>query len=430
MVFDIAFFSFAGEDRTLVSNVAKKLANRVYLVRRPFMKTIASYQIVLLGARDGRDSVLVNLIGDRLSELGLNSETIGYFDEPIANQRSSRIPTIAVFFGYDGASDSSHPEIKALLNDSSIVITLVSDLERVHHEIPLSLHHINAIDAVLPNKNFDRVTSLILEGFRLLRRERRLFISYKRKDSQALANQLYDALDSRGFDVFIDTRSVPPSADFQAELWHRLSDSDIVVLIDTPLFRQSRWTTEELARANATNIQILHLLWPDQPEDDESSFSHFHALSTSDFTNITMEPVSRQLNAEKIEIICAQVEKLRARAIAARYRYLVDGFCDAARDYGLAPSVQPQRWISLATAKGKELAVVPTIGVPTSERINQVFDAISKAGKSSAEIWVLYDNRGLLTSWLKHLDWLDSYLPVRSIKMSAIYDVLKGEAAT
>ncbi|MEW3673962.1 toll/interleukin-1 receptor domain-containing protein, partial [Pseudomonas aeruginosa] len=78
---------------------------------------------------------------------------------------------------------------------------------------------------------------------------------------------LYDALDARGFDVFIDVRSVPPAADFQSQLWHRMSDSDVVVLIDTPGFREGRWTAEELARANATNVQILHLLWPGQKED-------------------------------------------------------------------------------------------------------------------------------------------------------------------
>ena len=149
-------------------------------------------------------------------------------------------------------------------------VTVVSNLKHVSTEIPESIRHINAIEAVLPDLNFDYIVSLLLEGFRLLRRERRLFISYKRDDSQAVANQLYDALDARSFDVFIDIRSVPPAADFQAELWHRLSDSDVVILIDTPGFRSSRWTTEELARANATNIQILHRLWPGQPEDSES----------------------------------------------------------------------------------------------------------------------------------------------------------------
>ena len=96
-----------------------------------------------------------------------------------------------------------------------------------------------------------------------------------------------------------------------------------------------------------------------------------------------------------------------------------------ARDYGLSPNVQPQRWISIELAPGKELAVVPTIGVPTSHRINQIFDAISGAGSGSEGTWVLYDNRGMLASWLKHLEWLDGYLPTTSMRIIAADQALK-----
>lgn len=393
------------------------------------MSSIAIYQVAVLGRNDARASRIIELVLARLDDLGVSADALVFLNETEADQRDRRLPTIALFLGYPGADDESHPAIRGLIEESTIMVTLVSCLKRVSHEIPSSLRHINALDVELPDKNFDRVASLLLEGFRLLRRERRLFISYKRDDSQAVANQLYDALDACGFDVFIDTRSVPPSTDFQAELWHRLSDADVVVLIDTPGFRLSRWTTEELARANATNIQILHLLWPGQAEDGASAFSHFHPLNAHDFE--IAEPIApaSRLSAASLGEICRHAERLRARAIAARHRYLVDSFCDAARDHGLVPNVQPQRWISIELTPGSDLAVVPTIGVPTSDRINEVFEAIADAGSGSAGTWILYDNRGLLASWLKHLDWLDSYLPVRSVKMIAANEALKDLVA-
>lgn len=393
------------------------------------MTSPAIYQVVFLGRHDARADRIVELVSARLDDLGVDTDALVFFSETKADQRDRRLPTIAVFLGYPGSEDDNHPAISGLIDESTIVVTLVSCLKRVSHEIPPSLRHINALDVELPDKNFDRVASLVLESFRLLRRERRLFISYKRDDSQALANQLYDALDARGFDVFIDTRSVPPSADFQAELWHRLSDSDVVVLIDTPGFRLSRWTTEELTRANATNIQILHLLWPGQAEDGASAFSHFHTLKADDFEIASLITPASRLSAASLDEIYRHAERLRARAIAARHRYLVDSFCDAARDHGLVPNVQPQRWISIELTPGSELAIVPTIGVPTSDRINEVFEAIADAGSGSAGTWILYDNRGLLASWLKHLDWLDSYLPARSVKMVAAYEALKDLAA-
>jgi hypothetical protein len=384
------------------------------------MKTEASYQIVFLGHIDGRADYLISLLSSSLSDLGLSPSTISYFVESQKHLRNPRLPTIPVFLGYDGAEDHNHLAIAEFIDNSNIFITVVTDLKKVSIEIPVSLRKINAIAIGTSFENFDRTAALVLEGFRLLRRERKLFISYKREDSQALANQLYDALDGRGFDVFIDTRSVPPAIDFQEVLWHRLSDSDVVVLIDTPEFRKSRWTKEELARANMTNIQILHLLWPGQPEDSESSFSHFHTLSTDHFKSGAVLDKTSTLIHQAVDDICMQTERMRARAIQARYNYLLDGFCDAVRDCGLNPDVQPQRWISVQLSKGKELAVVPTIGIPTSERINLVYDDIKSAGNGTAGIWVLYDNRGVLKTWLEHLAWLDVHLPIRTFKMTEL----------
>lgn len=386
----------------------------------------ALYQIVTLGEADGRAEHLKSLVGDRLVEIGLDKTVVAFASEDQAGSIDRRLPTIAIFFGYEGCGQADHPSISKLIDDSKLIVTVVTSLSRVSHEIPENLRHINAIEAALPDGNFDRIVSLILEGFRLLRRERRLFISYKRNDSQAVANQLYDALDARGFDVFIDTRTVPPGVDFQAELWHRMADSDVVVLIDTPGFRSSRWTVAELAQANATQVQILHLLWPGQSEDAESALSYFHPLDRSSFAKFTDSGEPERLNDKAISAICNHAEQLRAKAIAARHRYLVDSFCDSARDHGFSPCVQPQRWISINLPNGSQLAAVPTIGIPTSNRINEVFDAISESRGGKGVTWLLYDHRGILSSWLDHLGWLDQFLPVKSIGMARTNAALKG----
>lgn len=387
--------------------------------------TEALYQLLVLGRSDARSDRVIAQLQARLGELGLAPDMIEILAEADAGRRATALPAVALFTGYEGASDVAHPALESLLDDSITIITIVSDLEHVSRELPEQLRHINALPVAL-DQNIDRVASLILESFRLLRRERRLFISYRRDDSQRAANQLYDALDARGFDVFIDTRTVPPAVDFQDELWHRLADTDVVVLLDTKGFRGSRWTTEELARANATNIQILHLLWPGQAEDIASAFSFFHSLVGSDF--VGTDPICKESRLEDsaVRAICEQAERLRARAIAARHAYLVDSFCDNARDRGFTPNLQPERWISVDVAPGSTLAVVPTIGVPNSLGINQTFDAISKAGSGTAGIWVLYDSRGLLASWLGHLDWLDGYLPVRSMRLASIDGALRS----
>lgn len=374
------------------------------------------YQILLLGSDDERRVRLQGLLVERMRDLGLDPATMHFIDGSKASERDRGSPQLAIFFGSSGETNDTQL-IAELIEDSIVIVPLVSAVANVHLEIPPQLRRINALEVGFDGNGFERLVSLVLEIFRLLRRERKLFISYRREDARPFAERLYDALDARGFDVFLDLRSVPPAVDFQEELWHRMSDSDVVVLIDTPGFRESRWTTEELAKANATNIQILHLLWPGQKEDGTSSFSHFMKLDLRDFEG-SSPGQGGEVREDTLVRICDAAERLRARAIAARYRYLTDNFCDAARDLRMTPVVQPEHWISLdGFNDGRNLAVVPAVGIPTSVRINEIFDAVANSTESFSDVWIVYDNRGVLEKWLSHLDWLDKHLPIRTVQM-------------
>src|SRR5690348_10452151 len=214
------------------------------------------YQVLFLGPTDIRQPQIQQAVSDRAKELGLDTNAITFLNPSGASTRDPSLPSIAIYLGAANAGGQKDL-IRELTSESVVIVPVVSALTRVHQEIPPELQPVNALEVRSDGTGLDRLASLVFETFRLLRTERRLFISYKRDDSQPFANQLYDALDAHGFDVFIDVRSVPPAVDFQSELWHRMSDADVVVLIDTPGFRASRWTTEELARANLMNIQIL-----------------------------------------------------------------------------------------------------------------------------------------------------------------------------
>jgi hypothetical protein len=390
------------------------------------MSVSPSYQVIFLGQDDSRRESIIQRVRDRLDDIGVGAKAVAFLDESTAPTRDRHLPAMAIFLGAASVVINSGV-VADLMSDSVVIAPVVSALTQVHLEIPPQLHNVNALEIDTDGFWLERIASLVLETFRLLRIERRLFISYRRKDAQPFAERLYDALDARGFDVFIDVRSVPPAADFQSELWHRMSDSDIIVLVDTHGFRKSRWTTQELAQANATNIQILHLLWPGQKEDSSSSFSHFLPLKRRDFA-LGWPAGGRNVKAETLSRICSEAERLRARAIAARHRYLIDNFCDAARDVGLVPTVQSERWIAVPLKTGRTLAVIPAVGVPTSDRINAIFDAVADKSTKMRDLWVIYDNRGILSDWLSHLDWLDAHLPIRAVRMAGAPDLLKGVA--
>lgn len=376
----------------------------------------SSYQLVFLGLADKRATTLAKNILARAKELGLAPYAIDFLTEADQAKYNRNKPVVGVFFGGAGAASSSF--LEKLLTDSAIVVPVVFSKKNVSAEIPGSLVHINAQELLPDGTYLARLTSLVFESFRLLRRERGIFISYRRKGSQPLADILYEELDKRGFDVFIDVRSVPPAVDFQAELWHRMSDVDVIVLIDTPGFREGRWTSEELAKANLLGIQTLHLLWPGQKESSKFSFSRFLKLKHSDF-NGPSAGRGATIKDSVLKKICDRAEQLRAQALASRYAHLVDNFCDAARDIRLHPAVQPERWISVDLPKSS-LAVVPAVGRPTSDKINTIFDSINVGRKNTDPIWVIYDSRGLHERWVKHLRWLDSHLPIRNLAMAEV----------
>jgi hypothetical protein len=196
----------------------------------------------------------------RTDDLGIDRSHISLIEEANMDSADPKSPMAAVFFGYKGADDAAHPKLSALLANSIAIIPCVGADESVTAALPKSIGHINAFSSHYAKSDWERIVSLLLENLRLLRSERRLFISYRRSESQSVAIQLYESFDKAGFDVFLDTRSVPYGADFQSILWHRMADSDVVVLLDTPNFRASYWTQQELSQANATNVQIMHLL--------------------------------------------------------------------------------------------------------------------------------------------------------------------------
>ncbi|MGA8171380.1 MAG: toll/interleukin-1 receptor domain-containing protein, partial [Methylocystis sp.] len=184
------------------------------------------YQLLMLGSDDSRRDRLQSLVGERVTELGLKPNVIRFIVEKEAESRDPRAPLMAVFFG-SPAHLANTALIDELLEDSIVIAPLVSSVEHVHLEVPLQLRHVNVLSPA-SGDCIGRLATLVLETFRLLRRERKLFISYRRVDAQPFAERLYDSLDARGFDVFIDLRSVPPAVDFQSELWHRMSDADVV----------------------------------------------------------------------------------------------------------------------------------------------------------------------------------------------------------
>ena len=369
-----------------------------------------TYQLVLLGGRRLEwGDMLVDAVLERLRDIGSDLDRALVVLGP-GNLSSllATAPVVAAYLGGDNHTDVS--DVEALLAAAMPVIPVVDDVQDFGNKVPAVLRPVNGI-AVGAVPDFTEVANLVLENLSLLRRSRKLFISYLRAESTAAAHQLRVAFDDGGYDAFLDTSSVPKGDDFQAVLWHRLLDSDVMVVLDTENFLESRWTTRELAEASAMSVGMLRVVWPGvQPVRGAELAEHLH-LEDQDFDGV-------RLTEAAVDRICRAVGTLRARCIAARHTNLVVEFCQEAMRAGVEVAVQPGRYVLARTKQGRRIAAVPAVGVPDAQRYHEASARFPQLGETADEALLIYDHRGMLPAWTAFLDWLDDHLPVRGLRVT------------
>ena len=387
---------------------------------------MTKYQIALFShGADDEVRVLRSTLVRRINELGVDSAHVSFLDESTLGMRDPKAPLVGAYISIVTAPRTLAPVVDLLLA-GTMIVPVVPNLEEFTSFVFPEMCSINGIALTGDDPEHERVAAVLLEGLGLLRRSRRLFISYRRVETQGIAIQLYELLDSRGFDVFLDTHSIRPGEPFQDVLWHRLADTDVIVLLDSPKFLESRWTEEELAKANSTNVQIVQLIWPGKSLAAPSAFSRAVPLMADDFDGGTLGPNAR-LKTVTAERISVEVESLRARALAARYAYLLEEVCVEAKRLGLSPQVQPDRYITFEPAPDKFYVAVPAVGVPDAVKYHEIEDALERHPKAKTQIALIYDERGIRDKWLQHLAWLNRQnLRVRSIQVAQASSWLEG----
>ena len=376
------------------------------------------YQLIIIGAEHPLIKEVLAVFFHHVVELGLKEDTITVITETnFSTEYKANAPTFCLYFGELGGVFKNIDIIEILLKDASLILPVVNDLKKIRLSIPTELENINGFELSVIT-DVERLVSCILEGLSLLRLSRRLFISYKRDESSTVAIQLFEQLEKAGFDVFIDTHSIRPGEPFQEELWHRLADTDVVVLLNTPGFLVSNWTTQELAQANSMSIGILQLIWPTHKLERDAELSIPLYLSDMDFGNNHFSDSKSYLIDDSISKIISLVESLRARSLAARQDNIVTEFISTAHKLGISVDVQPEKFITVKQVDGKEHIIIATVGVPQAFTYNQSEELVARIkSNETLGIYLLYDHRNIREKWLKHLAWLDTYLPIKTIKI-------------
>lgn len=351
------------------------------------------YQCLLLGApTPAQVTTFSSTFDDCLLLFGLQRGLDYTIDKGLQPHFCNVTATVAVFFGAVG---STYPEAPTMTRLGVPVVPVVSNATQVAAELPADLRNINALIADPADIGLRRVVSAALQCLGLLPAQRRVFVSYRREESAEVALQLFEALSARHFDVFLDTHSVSVAADFQAALWHRLCDSDVLLMLDTPNYFGSRWTTEEWGKAIAKSISMLQLVWPAHEPSRHSRLATMKKLAAADFNG-------SRLSAAVVSGIALELERVRSVSVALRHTNMVGILRTAVEDLGgSVEGVGQKRSVLLKMPSGKPLVVYPVVGVPTSMDVHECIDLSDMRPAA-----VVYDHLGISTDWHRHLDWI------------------------
>ena len=374
---------------------------------------MALYEVIVIGSPEaGQTEALTKQLADvtGIFSLEMPSDLAIRTASDIAD-RNPKAATVALYFG--GAPSVDAKLVDELEAAKVPIVPVVEKGVSVTAAVPGEIANTNACLLDANDSTLEALASVALEGLGLLHRQRRIFISYRRTDAREAALQLHDELSSRGFDVFLDTHDIRPAEAFQEMLWHRLSDCDVTVMLDTKDYFGSKWTAQELGRSQALGIQILRVVWPDHSGSRHLSLSDTVTLSNADLD------ASKRLRPDLLADIAKRAEALRSRSIATRHLDLVGRLkSEVVRIGGQFEGIGAYRSVSLTLPGGRRLEAYPMVGVPTAEMLNDIQDKARKAGHGRFPCLV-YNHIGIRPAWIEHLRWLDAQISsVRTLKVS------------
>ncbi len=373
------------------------------------------YQVLILGNYTGVEKEIVELLIQKIGELKLQKEfyEIIYSIDFDSSYRGNQ-PTYCIYLGYQDGNFKDVEKVSKLLIEGNIVLPIF--YESFSKEIPKILENQNGLKYEASQK--DKVVNLILESFGNLRNTRKIFVSYRRDESSSVAIQLYEALERNNFDVFLDTHSIKQGEPFQEELWHRMTDCDVIVLLNTENFLESRWCKEEIAEANVKQIGVLQLIWPNHNLEEMAEVCFPIKLTNDNFIHGTFSDKNlSKLTDDTVKQIVQQAESLRARNLASRQDSLITNFISIAHKCGKLMTIQPQRFITEDLGNKKRRIFIPSVGIPLSTDYNQSSELKREIKEYSVdEVYLIYDDVRIREKWLRHLDYLNEYLDVETIK--------------
>ena len=279
-----------------------------------------------------------------------------------------------------GARDSSvKDEIQRALASGFAVLPIVrvADAGEVAKSLPSLIKHLNAVDW---NQDRAFAVATIMRMLGLVEDERRIFLSYVRRDSAVAAEQLHRSLQERQFDVFLDRFSVPPGTDFQRRLTEDLADKAFLLLLESDGVRESGWVQYEINYALTHRIGVLAATMPNVAEDRLAPVDEAFR-----FRLASKHLIDQKLTSIALDELLHRIEISHASALLRRREQLLGSLIAHLEDTGY--SCDPLTdWAIVARAEHfRSSAFLVTPRSPRAEDL-WALDRIHNRAKSSTGI--------------------------------------------
>lgn len=257
----------------------------------------------------------------------LGESTAITFKDKIPEDDSNNHAAVIYLGSQAGRKDK---EVKQALRNardyqfSILPIVRKSDPGTVREKLPEEIERVNAVDW---DSNRNLALESLLGMLGLGETDRKVFLSYRRDESAAIAVQLHKELVRVRFDVFLDRFAVPPGDDFPRRLDEHLGDKAFVVLLESAKLSESKWVQHEIAYAHSHRIEVLALTLPDV---DDSQLTP--SIDDAFRIRLTENNLSNgELTPECVKNILEEIESAHTRAIRRRREQTLGSLKDLLR---------------------------------------------------------------------------------------------------
>lgn len=373
------------------------------------------YQLIILGTIKSFNKDIGSVFLKTVYDLKMSPDSIAVLNESnLESTYKSNQPSFVIYFGDEKGNHQNLAETQKLIDSGVAVLPVFKN--SFSKEIPKILENQNGLQ--YDDSKDQKIVNLALESFGRLRNTRKVFVSYRRNESSSVAIQLYEALEGSNFDVFLDTHSIKQGEPFQDELWHRMSDCDVIVLLNTPKFLDSYWCKEEIAEASAKKIGVVQVVWPENQLGVSNEICYPINLTKADFIDGIYDQAKKsRLEDLTVSKIMELVESIRARNLASRQDGLINEFLSVSQKLGKKMCLQPERFITEILPDDKRRLFIPSVGIPQSLDCHQSEEIREQIKEYDIEkLHLIYDDLRIRKKWLKHLDWLNMHLEIKTIK--------------